>query len=147
MLLRRFFLTLFMPFQKGNKLAQEWTLENALPRFEDALEYAETNDECLCLQDAIYYCAIPYTTFYYLADNHDVLNSIKTQIMQSVIRRINRMALKDESPASPSIWRMKQLGERDEQTINTNQTKQEIIVSSKEQKNTIDELFKKLDDE
>lgn len=138
-----------MPFQKGNKLAQEWNLENALPRFEDALEYAETNDKCLCLQDAIYYSGIPYSTFDYLAESQDVLGIIKNNIKSAIIRRINKNALDKNLPApsAASIWRMKQLGERDEQTINTNPGKQEIIVSSKDQKKTIDELFDKLDNE
>lgn len=137
-----------MPFEKGNKLAQEWTLENALPRFEDALEYAETNDECLCLQDAIYYSAIPYTTFYYLSDNHDVLNDIKKQMNQAVIRRVNRLAMKDIAPASAAIWRMKQLGERDEQHINQNVTgKQEITVTDKQTAEEVERLKEKFENE
>jgi hypothetical protein len=48
-----------MAAEKGNKYAQEWTLENALPRFEDALKYAKESDECLCLQDAIAQNGIP----------------------------------------------------------------------------------------
>jgi len=137
-----------MTFEKGNKHAQEWTLENALPRFEDALEYAETNEECLCLQDAIHYSAIPYTTFYYLAENQPVLNAIKQQVMQAVIRRINRLALKDLAPSSPAIFRMKNLGERDEQHINTTgTTKTEITVTSKEAQKELDDLIKKFETE
>jgi len=137
-----------MPFEKGNKLAQEWTLENALPRFDDALEFAENNETCLCLQDAIHYSAIPYTTFYYLADNHDVLNAKKTQIMQAIIRRINRRALEDQSPASAAIWRMKQLGERDEQHINTTGTTRQVIeVQSEETRKKLEQLKNKFDNE
>ncbi len=137
-----------MPFEKGNKLAQEWNIENALPRFDDALEYAENNDECLCLQDAIHYSAIPYTTFYYLSENHDVLNSKKRQIMEAIIRRINRLAIKDMAPASAAIWRMKQLGERDEQHINQNVTgKQEITVTDKQTAEEVEKLKEKFESE
>ena len=139
-----------MAAPKGNKYAQEWTLENALPRFKDALEFAETDNTCLCLQDAIYFSGIPYTTFYYLAENQEVLNSIKQQIMQAVIRRINRLALDriTPCPASPAIWRMKQLGERDEQHINTTgSTKTEIIVTSKDAQKEIDNMIEKFEAE
>jgi hypothetical protein len=137
-----------MAFEIGNKYAQEWTLENATPRFDDAIEYAETNDECLCLQDAIHYSAIPYTTFYYLSDNHDVLNAKKKQIMEAVIRRINRLAIKDIAPASAAIWRMKQLGERDEQHINqTGTMKQEITVTDSQTAKEIEDLKAKFESE
>jgi hypothetical protein len=134
----------------GNKYAQEWTLENALPRFEDALKFAETDDTCLCLQDAIYSTCIPYTTFYYLCDTQEVLNCIKKNIHDAVIRRINRLALDKVSavPAAPAIWRMKQLGERDEvhQTV-TSDNKTSIAVTSKETEKQIGKLIKKFETE
>lgn len=138
-----------MAFEKGNKHAQEWTLENAEPRFKDALKFAEESDECLCLQDAIFETGIPYSTFYYLADNQPVLEAIKKDIQQAIIKRINRNALWDNFEASPAIWRMKQLGEKDQQYIDQNvtgSTKSEIVVSSKETAEEIKKLkdrFKK----
>jgi hypothetical protein len=137
-----------MAFEKGNKTAQEWTLENAKPRFDDALEFAENDQTCLCLQDAIYFSGIPYTTFYYLSNNEDVLNAIKQNIMNAVTRRINRLALKDQAPAAPAIWRMKQLGEKDEQTVKTEGTlKQEIVVSTPETKQALEDLKNKFENE
>jgi hypothetical protein len=137
-----------MAFEIGNKYAQEWTLENALPRFEDALKYAAENDECLCLQDAKFISAIPSRTFDYLVDNHDVLRLIKQDIMDHIVARVNKLAIKDLAPASPAIWRMKQLGERDEQHINqTGTMKQEITVTDKETAKEIEDLKAKFEAE
>ena len=107
-----------MAAPKGNKYTQEWTLENAQPRFEDALKYAMENDECLCLQDAIFQTGIPVSTFKYLVANQKVLASIKEEIMSAIIIRVNKRAIKNEAPAAAAIWRMKQLGEIDEQHVN-----------------------------
>lgn len=137
-----------MAFEKGNKANQEWTLENALPRFKDALKYATEDEECLCMQDAVFITGIPTTTFYYLIDNHDELKSIKQDINDQIIRRINKHALQNKFASSPAIWRMKQLGERDEQHINTNQTsKTEITVTSKEAQKELDNLIEKFEKE
>lgn len=137
-----------MGFQIGNKYSTEWTLENALPRFEDALEFAKNSDECLCLQDAIAQTGIPYSTFDYLAKNQSVLGTIKESIKAEVIRRVNKLAMKDLAPASPAIWRMKQLGERDEQHVNqTGSVTNNIIVSDAETAASIEAMKSKFDKE
>lgn len=137
-----------MAAPKGNKYAAQWTLENALPRFEDALVFAETDNDCLCLQDAKFKTGIPSRSFDYLVDNHEVLRSIKQDIMNHIISRVNRLAIKDQAPAAPSIWRMKQLGERDEQTVNNNITgKQDITVSDSETAKALEEMRRKFDEE
>lgn len=115
------------PFEIGNKYAQEWTLENAKSRFEDALKYATEDDDCLCLQDAIFYSGIPSSTFYYLADNHKVLENLKRDINSVIISRINRLAIRDQAPATAAIWRMKQLGEKDEQHVKQEITNRPIL--------------------
>lgn len=103
-----------MAAQKGNKYASEWTLENALPRFEDALKFTlDDAKNCLCLQEAIMYSGIPSSTFYYLADNHKVLETIKKQMNDAIIIRVNRGAITGQYKETASIFRMKQLGERD----------------------------------
>lgn len=138
-----------MAAPKGNNYASEWTLENALPRFEDALLRSE-NDDCLCMQDAVKSSLIPPTTFYYLAENQEVLKSIKEQINANIIIRINKLALDriSPAPASPAIWRMKQLGERDEQHINTTgSTTQTIVVADKETAKEIEKLKDRFENE
>lgn len=139
-----------MAFEIGNKYAREWTLENALPRFEDVLKYALEDENCLCMQDAIIQSGIPSTTFYYLVDNQPVLKSIKQDINDAIIARINRLALDKYNPvpASPAIFRMKNLGERDEQHINTTgSTKTEITVTSKESQEEVSKLIEKFEKE
>lgn len=139
-----------MPFEIGNKYAQEWTLENALPRFEDAYKFAYEDSSCLCLQDAIMQTGIPSRTFYQLAKNHDVLQTIKEDIHDVIISRVNRLALDKIAPvpASPAIWRMKQLGERDEQHINQNiAAKSEITVADKETLKAVEDLKAKFEGE
>lgn len=108
-----------MGFQPGNKCASEWTLENALPRFEDALKFALDDEKnCLCMQEAIMYSGIPSSTFYYLTDNHTVLESIKRQINDAIIIRVNKGAITGQYKETASIFRMKQLGERDKVDVN-----------------------------
>jgi hypothetical protein len=139
-----------MSAPKGNKYASEWTLENAKPRFEDALKFAETDETCLCLQDAIYHSGIPYSTFYYLADNQEVLEDIKKGINAAVIRRVNRLALERIQPvsATAAIWRMKQLGERDEQHINTTgSTTTNVVVSDAKAAKAVNDLIEKFEKE
>lgn len=139
-----------MTAEKENKYAQEWTLENAQPRFEDALEYATTDESCLCLQDAIFKSGIPSRTFYYLSGNHIVLQTIKEDIHNRIISRINKNALDRvlPSPASPSIWRMKQLGEKDEQHIKqTGTMEQKVIVTDQKTSEEVQIMIDKFKNE
>ena len=139
-----------MPFEKGNKYAVEWTFENSLPRFEDALKYAEEDSSCLCVQDAILQTGIPSRTFYQLAKDHDVLQIIKEDIHALIISRVNRFALDKITPvsATAAIWRMKQLGERDEQHINqTVASTQSITVQDKATAEYIESLQDKFEQE
>lgn len=103
---------------KGNKYASEWTLENALPRFEDALKFALDDERnCLCMQEAIMYSGIPSSTFYQLTKDEQVLESIKKQINDAIIIRVNKGAITGKYKETASIFRMKQLGERDKTEI------------------------------
>lgn len=139
-----------MAFEIGNRYSQEWNLENALPRFEDVLKFAREDDTCLCMQDAIMQSGIPTTTFYYLVENQPVLKCIKQDINDAIISRVNRLALKtiDPCPASPAIWRMKQLGERDEQHITqSGSMKQEITVTDKQTASEIEKMKERFDNE
>lgn len=138
-----------MAAKEGNNYAQEWTLENAIPRFEDALKRSE-HDDCLCLQDAIKESGIPRSTFYQLAKDQKVLDNIKEQINDNIIIRVNKLALDKmyPVPASPAIWRMKQLGERDEQHISTTGTmQQKIVVADKETAKEIEKLKERFENE
>ena len=104
----------------GNQFTRKYTEEEALPLFIKALDYAIKNNECLCVQDAVAHSGIAHTTFYDLCKQFNVLNDIKKNINENVIRRINRGGLKGDFNATASIWRMKQLGEREKQEIDHN---------------------------
>ena len=64
---------------------------------------------------------------------------IKRDINDSIIRRINKGALKTTFNTTASIWRMKQLGEKDEQ-------KTDITTNGKDVNNTPIVNFIKTDD-
>jgi hypothetical protein len=120
-----------MPAPKGNKYAQIWDEENAMPEFLKALHYAAKDPRCLCLEDAIHQTEIPYSTYDYLALKYEVLGRIKKDTKIEVKRRINKGALEgDYNPAS-GIWRMKQLGEVDKQEIDQNIKSNELTVTVK----------------
>ena len=137
-----------MTFTIGNKYSQEWTLENAQPRFEDALKFATEDETCLCMQDAIVHTGIPNRTFYYLVNNEPVLHTIKEDIQDQIVRRVNRKALDSTYAAAPAIWRMKQLGERDEQHINTTgSTETKIIVTDQKTVEDIEKLKERFENE
>jgi uncharacterized LabA/DUF88 family protein len=133
-----------MPAQKGNKYAQKYTLDEAMELFIIGLEYAESNDNCLSLADAIKQTTIAYSTYDYLAEKHEVLGYIKNDTKTEVTRRINKHALKGEFNATSSIWRMKQLGEKDKTEVqNTNVdvplTSDEIESYKKKNKDFLDD--------
>lgn len=107
-----------MAAEIGNKYAQEWTLENALPRFEDTLKFALDDEKnCLCMQEAVMQSGIPSRTFYQLSKDHKVLQDIRAEINDAIIIRVNRGAMKGDLKETSSIFRMKQLGERDKLEI------------------------------
>lgn len=131
-----------MPAHKENKYAQKYTLEHAMDLFINGLEYAEIDNNCLSLHDAIKQTTIPYSTYDYLAEKHEVLGRIKKDTMIEVLRRINSKALKGEYQPTASIWRMKQLGEKDQSFVN--QKVEEVIPLTPEE---IKQKSKELEDE
>ena len=107
-------------FTYGNNAHEKWSIEDAKELFLKALKYANDDNDCLCIQDAIYYIKLPSSTFYNLIKRFSELEYIKRDINDSIIRRINKGALKTTFNTTASIWRMKQLGEND--SINTDVT-------------------------
>ena len=102
-----------MLFQIGNRYSKVWEHDEALSMFIKALEFAETDDNCLCIQDAIRHIGMPHSTFYYLCKLHSDLDNIKEDINSAVICRINKGTLNSDYNPTAGIWRMKQLGEKD----------------------------------
>lgn len=128
-----------MPAPKGNKYAQVYTFEEAFEKFKEMLEYSAT-DDCLCVQDAFLHVKMPSSTFYYLTESYKELEDIKKDIDANVISKINRKALKGEFQPTASIWRMKQLGEKDKTEVENKNYNHEIKPITKEE-------LKELDDE
>ena len=129
-------------FKKGNRDAEKWSLEKAEELFNKAYEYALTNKDCLCVEDAIYHSGIPFSTFYNLSKKSTVLEDIKKDINRAILRRINKKGLNGEFNATMSIWRLKQLGEQDKQVIEQNTTTTEL--TSEERKERIEALKNKM---
>ena len=129
-------------FKKGNRDAEKWSLEKAEELFNKAYEYALTNKDCLCVEDAIYQSGIPFSTFYNLSKKSTVLEDIKKDINRAILRRINKKGLNGEFNATMSIWRLKQLGEQDKQVIEQNTTTTEL--TSEERKERIEALKNKM---
>jgi hypothetical protein len=129
----------------NNKYAQKWDEESKINAFIEALEYAESNKECLSLEDAINHCNMPYSTYYSFANSDKVLEAIKKDTQKAVNRRINRGVLIENMNPTGAIWRMKQLGEKDRQEI-TNLNHEMQPLTSEEIKQAKDKLNDKLDD-
>ena len=132
-----------MPAQKGNKYAQKYTIDEAMEVFIQMLEFSKT-DECLCIQDAFLHVELPSSTFYDLVSKYKVLENIKRDIMANIISRVNRSGLRGEFNPTASIWRMKQLGEKDKTEVqNTNVdvplTKDEIESYKKKNKDLLED--------
>jgi len=136
-------------FQKGHQWACKRTAEEWLSIFEEMREYLEDQkNEIYSIQDVFTYFRIPHDVFYSKIKGSEEIASIKNDIVAMIISRINKGALLGTYAPSPAIFRLKQLGERDEQHINTTaNTKQEITVVSKEAQKAIDEMIKKFEDE
>ena len=117
-----------MAAPKGNKYAQIWNEENAMVEFIKALEFAENDETCLCLEDAIHHAQIPYSTYDYLANKYEVLGRIKKDTMAEVKRRINKGSLEGGYNPASGIWRMKQLGDTDKQEIKQEVTSNQLEV-------------------
>jgi hypothetical protein len=126
-----------MAAPKGNRYNERYSKEDALELFEKGLEYARWNEECLSVQDVVIYLDLSHSTFYNLCEQHKELDDIKKDLNDAIIARINRQALKNKFNPTASIWRMKQLGERDQQEIKHSGL---TISTSEKSRKKIDEL-------
>ena len=105
-------------FKIGNKAAEKWSEEEVEKIIFDMRDNAETNDSVLCLQDAIRSVDLYSSSLNYLIDKFPVFENIKKDIQDIITARINKGALMGDFVPAPAIWRMKQLGEKDEQELN-----------------------------
>ena len=91
-------------------------------KFQEMLENAMKDPEILCFQDACLSIGCRSTKIDYWVNKMPVFESYKKEIQNVIISRINNKALNNKFNATQSIWRQKQLGERDTQYQNTDIT-------------------------
>ncbi len=115
-----------MAAPKGNQYTRKYTEEEAVEIFERGAEWAKSSDECLCLEDVILHLEIPVSSFYYLLKEYDVLEAIKKEMHIAIISRINKGAVNSKFAAAPAIWRLKQMGESEQQNINVTSNGQSL---------------------
>lgn len=105
-------------FQKGNKAAKK-SPKPMLRKFNEMLIEAQKNEDILCWFDACKAVNLRNTKGDYWAEKVFVLGKLKKEIQNTIISRINKNALIGERAGgfagTASIWRMKQLGEKDQQ--------------------------------
>lgn len=124
-----------MGAEKDNKYAEKYTLEDAEKIFNEILKLSIESEDVLCIQEAVIKSGIPRSTFYALCKKHKVLDNIKKEINDAIISKINRQALTSKYNPTASIWRMKQLGEKDKQEIQSSGTLDIKTINFKKFKN------------
>lgn len=100
-------------FKEGNNAAEIWSSEVVRNTLMEMRSNAETDAEILCLQDAIKSVGLYQSSLNYLVNKYPEFETIKEDISALIIARVNRGALKSAYNSTASIWRMKQLGEKD----------------------------------
>lgn len=109
----------------GNDYNEIYTLDKEIPIFKGIIADAK-NGKYLSIQEAVMHSPYPRSVFYYLCDKFKDLDDLKKELNDIIIANINRKALENDYNPTASIWRMKQLGERDEKAID-HTTKGEVI--------------------
>lgn len=102
-------------FQHGNQAAATWTEAEAIKLLESMCSYALNDSDVLCFTDACMKCGFSPSHVAYLVDRFPVLETIKKDVQAYITSRINKGALTGDYVSTPAIWRMKQLGEKDQQ--------------------------------
>lgn len=115
-------------FEKGNKAAVK-NPKVVMRKLFEMLDNAKTDSDILCFQDACDSIKWRDSKVNYWASKIPVFATIKKDIQSSIIRRINKGALNNKMNTASAIWRMKQLGEKDQQyqNIDSNVTQRNII--------------------
>lgn len=105
-------------FVEGNKASEKFNEAEAHDIFSNCYQVVKQGgDSYLSMDDVILYAkdelGVGSSTFYHLIKKFPDLEHIKKDIMRVIRSRINRKSLNGDFSAAPSIWRLKQLGERD----------------------------------
>ena len=101
------------PNQKNNKKHPNVVLR----KFSAMVENAKSDEEILCFQDACMSIGWRSSKVEYWSKKIPNIENIKNYIRDIINSRINKKALRGNFNPTASIWRMKQLGEKDTQEI------------------------------
>ena len=109
-------------FKIGNKDAEKWTEDAVYDIFSRMLKVAESDDNVLCMQDVLKHPDIKLyrSGLDYLVGKFPDFGKYKRDIQDVIISRVNRGAIKGDFAGTPAIFRMKQLGEEDRTTVDSN---------------------------
>lgn len=102
-------------FKIGDKAAEKWTLKDATKAIEKVRKAAL--DGARSIQGAILDAGLYSSGFDYLLNKYPNLGSYKKDIQNIIIHTINTKGLEGEFNPAMSIWRMKQLGEKDKTEV------------------------------
>lgn len=86
-------------------------------KFSEMIFNTKNNDDILCWQDACASIDWRDSKVNYWCNKIPVFANLKNDIQNIIISRINKNALNNKFNSTASIWRMKQLGEKDKQEI------------------------------
>lgn len=101
-------------FKKGNRIAKKEP-KVVLRKFQEILKNAIDDQEILSWQDACLSIGWRVTKCDYWVGKHSVFETIKKEVHNIIISRINKKGLKGDYNPTMVIWRSKQSGETDTQ--------------------------------
>ena len=103
-------------FEIGNKAAKKEP-KVVYRKFMEMYKNACDNNTILSYEDACYSIGWRDSKCNYWSDKLPVFATLKSDIQAAIRRRINKGALNGDFNPTASIWRQKQLGERDEKYL------------------------------
>lgn len=133
-------------FKKGNKAAVK-SPKIVIRKFAEMLKNAQSDDDILCFYDACMSISWRHTKVDYWVKKLPVFDTFKKEIQNAIVSRINKKALKGEFNPTASIWRFKQLGERDEKVIDNKSSDGSMTPKATDLSKASSETLKKLRDE
>jgi len=136
-------------FKIGNKAAEKWTEEEVYKLFEEMYVNVSEDDEILCFSDACLSVGYRDSHVDYFITKFPVFEIHKKDVKKRIVSRINKEALQNNYNPTASIWRMKQLGERDEKYIDqtTQGDKLNAVTINTMNPDGAQDLINKLNDE
>lgn len=106
-------------FLPGNQHAAIMTKEEWIAKFKEMYEWCKDEEnKAYSLEDVWVNFKMPKSTYYDKCKNVDTIGEYR-ELMQTIIKaRINKMGLENNVNVTMAIFRLKQLGDIDEATVN-----------------------------